>query len=422
VCLQELLASKALTFFNREWKSLGTKEQLSQIISKVTGIHHEALCGRDLQDYSIAQRMSWASDRVTTRVEDIAYSLLGIFGVNMPLLYGEGERAFSRLQEEIMKQSSDQSILVHSSRSQDQRLLALSPADFRDSSNVVQSDVRLIAAPYNLTNIGLSIEFRLCPWSLEVYIALLDCRDELEGDDHIGMFVKLQPQILRVDGSPSTDLAARVKINGQAWIRHPPISKLPCVQNHMYLGHVFPASLRTPPKRYGFWIRRFERITGIGQEEQRDEGKLWAVSWNQWDATERIVEIPDGIYGTAGIVLFDPQHSPSTRMVLRLAFTSSFEPIIEFNGNNSIYRSNEMLFGSSGTANGLIEKEKVLSDTSWMKGYKIQGDTFWNCARDSSIQFRTASGDFPWTNFSLEKVQVNGIETWAVDIIYHTVY
>jgi hypothetical protein len=282
-CLQELLASKALTFF--EWKSLGTKEHLSQIISKVTGIHHEALCGRDLQDYSIAQRMSWASDRVTTRVEDIAYSLLGIFGVNMPLLYGDGERAFTRLQEEIMKQSSDQSILVHSSRSQDQRLLALSPADFRDSSNVVQSDVRLIAAPYNLTNIGLSIEFRLCPWSLEVYIALLDCRDELEGDDHIGIFVKLQPQILRVDGSPSTNLAARVKINGQAWIRRPPISKLPCVQNHIYPGHVLPARLRTPPKRYGFWIRRFERITGIGQEEQRDEGKLWAVSWNQWDAT-----------------------------------------------------------------------------------------------------------------------------------------
>jgi hypothetical protein len=116
-CLQELLASKALTFFNREWKSLGTKEQLSHIISKVTGIHHEALCGRDLEDYSVAQRMSWASNRVTTRVEDIAYSLLGIFGVNMPLLYSEGERAFIRLQEEIMKQSSDQSILVHSSRS-----------------------------------------------------------------------------------------------------------------------------------------------------------------------------------------------------------------------------------------------------------------------------------------------------------------
>jgi hypothetical protein len=85
--------------------------------------------------------------------------------------------------------------------------------------------------------------------------------------------------------------------------------------------------------------------------------------------------------------------------------------------------SDTFTYYSSGTANGLIEKEEVLSDTSWMKDYKSQGDTlFWHCPRDSSIQFRTTSGDFPRTNFSLEKVQVNGIETWAVDIIYHTVY
>lgn len=95
-----------------------------------------------------------------------------------------------------------------------------------------------------------------------------------------------------------------------------------------------------------------------------------------------------GIYGTAGIVLFDQQYRPGTRMFLRLGFTSSFEPIIEFNGNNLINSPHEMLVGcfrlldsdtftyySSGTANGLIEKEEVLSDTSWMKDYKSQGDT-----------------------------------------------
>jgi hypothetical protein len=56
--------------------------------------------------------MSWASNRQTTRVEDIAYSLLGIFDINMPMLYREGEKAFIRLQEEIIKKSNDLSIFA----------------------------------------------------------------------------------------------------------------------------------------------------------------------------------------------------------------------------------------------------------------------------------------------------------------------
>jgi hypothetical protein len=65
------------------------------------------LKGADPKDFSVAKRMSWASKRTTTRVEDIAYSLLGLFRVNMPMLYNEGERAFIRLQEEIIKHSDD---------------------------------------------------------------------------------------------------------------------------------------------------------------------------------------------------------------------------------------------------------------------------------------------------------------------------
>lgn len=56
--------------------------------------------------------MSWASKRQTTRVEDIAYSVMGLFGVNLPMLYGEGERAFIRLQEEIMRASDDHTIFT----------------------------------------------------------------------------------------------------------------------------------------------------------------------------------------------------------------------------------------------------------------------------------------------------------------------
>jgi hypothetical protein len=81
-------------------------------LAHITGIEPETLQGEDLQAVSVATRMSWAAKRETTRTEDMAYCLLGIFDINMPLLYGEGKRAFVRLQEEILKANSDQSIFA----------------------------------------------------------------------------------------------------------------------------------------------------------------------------------------------------------------------------------------------------------------------------------------------------------------------
>lgn len=80
--------------------------------------------------------MSWASERLTSRVEDIAYSLMGLFNVFMPMLYGEGDRAFIRLQEEIMKQSEDYTIFAWKSKGSKSRrgLLADSPSEFENSS------------------------------------------------------------------------------------------------------------------------------------------------------------------------------------------------------------------------------------------------------------------------------------------------
>lgn len=78
----------------------------------MTGIEDEYLRGKDLRHASIAKRMSWAARRETARIEDIAYCLLGIFDVNMPLLYGEGKKAFIRLQQEIMKETHDFSLFA----------------------------------------------------------------------------------------------------------------------------------------------------------------------------------------------------------------------------------------------------------------------------------------------------------------------
>ncbi|KAK1752813.1 heterokaryon incompatibility protein-domain-containing protein, partial [Echria macrotheca] len=110
--LQELLAPSAVVFLNNDWEEVGTKLNLWEYITARTGIPGIILHGQDVQSASIAQRMSWAADRRTTRIEDRAYSLMGLFGVNMPLLYGERQNAFLRLQEEIIKTSNDHSIFA----------------------------------------------------------------------------------------------------------------------------------------------------------------------------------------------------------------------------------------------------------------------------------------------------------------------
>ncbi|KAK3389567.1 hypothetical protein B0H63DRAFT_492468 [Podospora didyma] len=108
--LQELLAPLEAVFLNRDWKEIGTRKSLGTIIAEVTGISAAAL-----ENPFVAQKMSWAALRKPTREEDRAYSLMGLFGVNMPLLYGEGsQKAFARLQREIMKQSTDDSIFAWS--------------------------------------------------------------------------------------------------------------------------------------------------------------------------------------------------------------------------------------------------------------------------------------------------------------------
>ena len=111
--LQELVAPRFIVFLSDDWEMLGTKMELAELLEEITNIPAAVLrLAQAVHDFSIACRMSWASNRETTRTEDIAYCLLGIFSINMPTLYGEGERAFVRLQEEIMKQSFDTSLFV----------------------------------------------------------------------------------------------------------------------------------------------------------------------------------------------------------------------------------------------------------------------------------------------------------------------
>lgn len=193
--LQELIAPRDLQFRARDWSYLGSKDDQDKfidILSKITSIESSILRGRKrLAQLSVANRMRWASYRQTTRSEDIAYSLLGIFDVNLPLLYGEGKRAFMRLQEEIIKRTSDQSIFSWTSyepAADDGRslygLFAESPIQFKDAVGIQNfpPSPTTQSVPICRTSHGLCVQIYLRPdlesyyaTGAEDYFAILDC-------------------------------------------------------------------------------------------------------------------------------------------------------------------------------------------------------------------------------------------------------
>ena len=103
--LQELIAPVSVEFFSSAGIQLGDRTSLVRQIHKITGIAPRALQGDSLRTFSVEERFSWAAERQTTREEDQAYCLLGIFGIYLPPIYGEGDNAFARLRAEIAKVS-----------------------------------------------------------------------------------------------------------------------------------------------------------------------------------------------------------------------------------------------------------------------------------------------------------------------------
>jgi hypothetical protein len=215
--LQELLAPKKLVFFNRHWQELGTREKIWPSVSRITGIKDEV----GWEAASVAQKMSWASGRETTRIEDRAYSLMGLFGVNMPPLYGEGEKAFLRLQLEILNNSDDESIFAWKDPLNfSGGLLALSPNAFKSSGHVKRFDsIHHDKPPYSMTNKGLRMEFSLvsATWlsaldADDTFLAPLQCISE---KDHSTLALLLRC----IRGTQFTRIASGELISLGRWDR-----------------------------------------------------------------------------------------------------------------------------------------------------------------------------------------------------------
>lgn len=161
--LQELLAPRRLTFYDSEWCFVADREQYCGTIYDHTNIPTAVLCQEcPLSSLPVAVRMSWASQRSTTREEDEAYCLLGIFDVSMPLIYGEGRKAFLWLQEEIVKRSNDLTILASTLDESRNGLLATSPKAFEQCSFVLEMvSNKHVPSEFSITNRGLHFSSRI---------------------------------------------------------------------------------------------------------------------------------------------------------------------------------------------------------------------------------------------------------------------
>ncbi|THU84277.1 HET-domain-containing protein, partial [Dendrothele bispora CBS 962.96] len=190
--LQELIAPRYMIFLDEDWNQIGTRYSMRKVISmKVIGLVKITSIPVDvfekpgkIDDYSIAQKMSWAAFRETKRAEDMAYCLMGLFGVNMPPIYGEGgQKAFMRLQQEIIKYSEDRSIFAWvASRDykRERGLFASSPSEFASSGDVAasKSDDLGNKSAFSFGNNGLHIHLSLqCLSDLgeDVFLASLHC-------------------------------------------------------------------------------------------------------------------------------------------------------------------------------------------------------------------------------------------------------
>ncbi len=289
--LQELLAPPRVEFFDCRWQLFGSKADLCERISEITGIEPQALHGQSLASFSVAKRMSWAAKRKTTRTEDIAYCLLGIFGVNMPLLYGEGMQAFTRLQEEIMKDSDDQSLFAWQPLSNENadklRInpirgpLAESPQEFALSGNVVPLRDWAVSEPYSMTNKGLRITIPLFGADNQ-WLGVLGCGYEGPDKSPLGMFL-----VKTTEGGELGNQFARVGLEKLRKITPHLLNELQPTDAKTVFMRKIPIDFGTNGKRgTAFWVKSQPRDFTLVS--------IWPKSL--WSESYYIKEIPNIVW------------------------------------------------------------------------------------------------------------------------------
>ena len=318
--LQELIAPQNLSFYDHDWLCLGTKSDHLTLLEETTKIPEGVLSHTSRPaSYSIAQRMSWAANRITERVEDRAYSLMGLFNVNMDMIYGEKEQAFIRLQHQIMQHSADQSIFVWSLRRDDHPsgysgLLAPSPSAFSTCSDIVPT-VTLRA--FGLSNLGLSISLPTYPYVMDTYLAFLECTNGGQPDSRYAIFLARLSE---------KDQYARVlNSKDQSKMIFSDVPQLPLpsmVVRQVYVRQELAEAPST--KTHGFWLRHLEPPSS-------QTCQIGVLSRTPSSEADRILLAPEDV-GLAGIVSIKTvEKRPRNWIGLRwisFGFDHEFNPLI----------------------------------------------------------------------------------------------
>ncbi|PMD12706.1 hypothetical protein NA56DRAFT_638772 [Hyaloscypha hepaticicola] len=313
--LQELIAPKEVLFFDQNWSPLGTKSQLLAELSCKTRIP-QAILNHTSKPFtcSVAQRFSWAATRITKRAEDRAYSLMGLFDINMPMIYGERENAFIRLQQHIIQKSKDESIFAWTMEQQDATskpysgLYAPSPSVYINCSNVVQTPGSM---GFSESNGELSLRSRILPNSPGTCRAVLHCAEA-------------ENRVFIVLGETSDEHEyVRVRDPGnvsQGVIPEPQHDVREQLIRVLVAPHKAPISIF-----YGFWLRTLKplghercRITSLSNSRRPEPGYICQQRYDQ---------------GNTGIVCIKPKDNSNSRKLttirwIKFGFDEEYNPVI----------------------------------------------------------------------------------------------
>lgn len=294
-----------MIFCDQNWEDIGTKSSLQQVISEVTGIKRSDMI--DFKDANVAVKMSWASKRKTTRIEDAAYCLMGLFDVHMPLLYGEGKNAFLRLQLEILKMSDDETIFAWDDLAiynwdgylRETGLLAPSPARFRNSGDIRRMLFDADRPIYSMANKGMRMELLL--WretdferpgfhykldDVRLYLAPLNCTRHPEGHP-VAIYLRTGKQGVGNAGNEftrgfprgprlatmQTTFSGYVKEGGRKIVYVKQVDNDPV--QRVNLGHAGSLRIRYPSAQCQILqIHQFSP-TDAGEGEMTDTDRLW---------------------------------------------------------------------------------------------------------------------------------------------------
>ena len=256
--------------------------------------------------------MAWAAGRTTTRAEDIAYCLLGIFDVNMPMLYGEGKRAFLRLQEEIMRESNDTSLFAWKAKQGTQQfrgILAESPAEFADAGGIDLGNDMKFDTEFSITNKGIRIHTNV--WNANGKpIFPLKCR--LGGKAmaiHLhqhgaGVYARSKPDSLLVEPDDEKDWKSQ---GTTLWAQMSPL----------YINKVVPPNLAVSlfaAHKGGIHLRKgftfsSDLSAAASKPGMRQEGRInvtWTHPGDQWDSERELFLTGNGGDFTAITTTYGP--------------------------------------------------------------------------------------------------------------------